>query len=125
MKKYNVEVVETLSRVVEVEATTYEEAENKVDEMYHNQDIVLDYNDLESQDLKPYPSRELSESFNINIDFDKNTQDVFIGNEDGSGARYNCKNYDDLISAIKTYCDLYVNYLEPKGEKIKNKDMER
>ena len=50
---------------------------------------------------------------------------VFIGNKDGSGARYNCKNYDDLISAIKTYCDLYVNCLEPKGEKIKNKDMER
>ena len=125
MKKYNIEVVETLSRVVEVEAKNYEEAENMVDEMYHNQDIVLDWNDLESQDLKPYPGREIANGFSINIDFDKNSQDVWIGNEGGSGARYNCKNYDELISAIKTYCDLYVECLEPRGEKIKNKDIER
>lgn len=125
MKKYNVEVVEKLSRVVEVEAKNYQEAEDKVDKMYHNQDIVLDWNDLESQNFYPYPSREIAENFNITIDFDKNSQNVFIGNENGSGTRYNCKNYEDLISAIKTYCDLYINYLDPKGEKIKNKDMGR
>ncbi len=125
MKKYNVEIVETLSRVVEVEAKNYEEAENKVDEMYHNQEIVLDWEDIEDRDFKPYPSRELADSFSLSIDYDRNSQDVWIGNEDGSGARYNCKNYDELISAIKTYCDSYVECLEPRGEKIKNKDIER
>ena len=125
MKKFNVEVVETLSRVVEVDAKTYEEAEAKVDEMYDNQEIVLDWNDLESQNLYPYPSSEIAKSFDININFDKANQDIWIGNEDGSGARYKCKDYNDLISSIKTYCQLYINYLEPKGEKIKNKEMER
>ena len=86
MKKFNVEVVETLSRVVEVEAKTYEEAEAKVDEMYDNQEIVLDWNDLESQSLYPYPSSEIAKSFNVNINFDKANQDIWIGNEDGSAS---------------------------------------
>ena len=38
----------TLSRIVEVEAKNEEEAEEKVREMYMNEDIVLDASDFQS-----------------------------------------------------------------------------
>lgn len=125
MKKYSVEVTEKLSRVVDVIANNYDEAENKVDEMYNNQDIILDSSDFESKDYYPYPSREIKENINFTIDYDKENNNVIISNESSSGASYKCRNYEELIIAIKLYCDNYINYLEPKGEKIKDKNMER
>ena len=46
--KYKVNVEELLSRIVEVEAESEEEAEDKVREMYINEDIVLDASDFQS-----------------------------------------------------------------------------
>lgn len=46
--KYKVNVEELLSRIVEVEADNEKEAEDKVREMYMNEDIVLDESDLQS-----------------------------------------------------------------------------
>ncbi|BAG09099.1 hypothetical protein FMG_P0050 (plasmid) [Finegoldia magna ATCC 29328] len=46
--KYNVEIVETLRKVVEIEAKTEEEAIRKVEEMYFNEDIVLDSDDFDN-----------------------------------------------------------------------------
>lgn len=46
--KYRVNVEEILSRIVEVEAGNEEEAEEKVREMYRNEEIVLDADDLQS-----------------------------------------------------------------------------
>ena len=46
--KYKVNVEELLSRIVEVEAKNEEEAEEKVREMYMNEDIVLDASDFQS-----------------------------------------------------------------------------
>ena len=46
--KYKVNVEELLSRIVEVEAENEEEAEEKVREMYMNEDIVLDASDFQS-----------------------------------------------------------------------------
>lgn len=45
--KYKVKVEETLSRIIEVEAKDKEEAEEKVVEMYMNEDIVLDSSDFQ------------------------------------------------------------------------------
>lgn len=42
MSKYQVEIVETLSRVIDVEANSYEEALDKVKAKYDKSDIVLD-----------------------------------------------------------------------------------
>lgn len=44
--KYKVNVEELLSRIVEVEADREDEAEEKVREMYINEDIVLDSSDF-------------------------------------------------------------------------------
>ena len=46
--KYKVNVEELLSRIVEVEAKNEEEEEEKVREMYMNEDIVLDASDFQS-----------------------------------------------------------------------------
>lgn len=46
--KYKVNVEELLSRIVEVEADSDEEAEEKVREMYRNEKIALDASDFQS-----------------------------------------------------------------------------
>ena len=46
--KYKVNVEELLSRIAEVKAENEEEAEEKVREMYMNEDIVLDASDFQS-----------------------------------------------------------------------------
>ena len=45
--KYKVNVEELLSRIVEVKAENEEEAEEKVREMYMNEDVVLDASDFQ------------------------------------------------------------------------------
>ena len=51
MPKFNVQVKEILRRVVEIEAETLEEAINIVDEMWRNQEIVLDADDFAYVDI--------------------------------------------------------------------------
>lgn len=52
--KYRVNVKEILTRDVIIEADSPEDAENKVEEFYYKQNIVLDYSDFEdgSQTIK-------------------------------------------------------------------------
>lgn len=50
MKKFYIEVRETLKRVVTVEAENIDEAKRKVEAKYNNEEIVLDYNDLAAVD---------------------------------------------------------------------------
>lgn len=125
MRKFNVEVVETLSRVVETEAKDYNEAVLKVADKYHNEDIVLDYNDLEKTDYKAYPSREIGNNIKINIEYNKENKSISIGDGKDSIKTYKCKNMDDFFEAIETYSLENVSFLEPRGEKIVNKSMER
>lgn len=117
MKRYNIEIVETLSRVIEVDAKDYKSALEKVEEMYDNQEVILDYNDKTDTDFIPYPSQKIKESFELNVDYDKRNQTIWIGYEDGSGTKYPCKTLDDLKSAINTYCSIYINLEKVKPEK--------
>lgn len=43
--KYNIEITETLSRVITVEAPTAEQARERVEQAYNDEEIVLNYND--------------------------------------------------------------------------------
>lgn len=52
MKKYQIEVVETLSRIVEVDADNYEAAEELVEQMYQDEKIVLGYENHVSTEYK-------------------------------------------------------------------------
>ena len=60
MKKFKVCVEEVLQRLVEVEAATLEEAESKVQQMYDNSEIVLDYSDHVSTEV--YESEEVEDA---------------------------------------------------------------
>lgn len=45
-KPFKIEIQETLSRIIEVEADNIEEAIFKANEMYNNEEIVLSENDF-------------------------------------------------------------------------------
>ena len=51
MKKYCIEVLEVLSRIVEVEASDEEDAIEKVRQMYRRCDIVLDDSDYKVTEI--------------------------------------------------------------------------
>ena len=51
MKKYCIEVLEVLSRIVEVEASDEEEAIEKVRQMYRRCEIVLDDSDYKVTEI--------------------------------------------------------------------------
>lgn len=46
IKPFKIEIQETLSRIIEVEADNIEEAIFKANEMYNNEEIVLSENDF-------------------------------------------------------------------------------
>jgi len=46
MKTFEIEITETLQRVVEVEANSENEAYNIVNQQYNNEEIVLDNTDF-------------------------------------------------------------------------------
>ena len=52
MKNYEVEVREILSRVIEVEAESEEDAKEKVQFAYDSEEIVLDWNDCVSNEIE-------------------------------------------------------------------------
>ena len=51
MKKYSIEVLEVLSRVVEVEASDEEDAIERVRQMYRKCEIVLDDSDYKVTEI--------------------------------------------------------------------------
>ena len=51
MKKYSIEVLEVLSRIVEVDAADEDDAIEKVKQMYRKCDIVLDDSDYKETEI--------------------------------------------------------------------------
>ncbi len=47
--KFDITVIETLSKTVTVDAENYNEALEKVEEMYDNQEIILDSSDFKGK----------------------------------------------------------------------------
>ena len=54
MKKFDVEITETLQRKVSVEAASQEDAERMVTQAWNNQDYVLDSGDFTGVDFGKY-----------------------------------------------------------------------
>lgn len=44
--KFYIDIIETLSRTVEIDAPDHKTAREKVRQMYDDEEIVLDYNDF-------------------------------------------------------------------------------
>ena len=62
MKKFDVEITETLQRTVSVEAVSQEEAEKIVTEAWNNEDYVLDSTDFVGVDFKTVGEQECGET---------------------------------------------------------------
>lgn len=127
MAKYNVEVVETLSRVVEQEANSYEEAEELVATRYSYEDIVLDWQDLDDTSYKPYPSQKIKENFSVNFMYNKSKQELIVSDKRGT-INYSCKNTDDLKVLLSDYFEnnLELEKVMPEKDiRKKDKDHER
>lgn len=67
MKKFDVEITETLQRTVSVEAASQEEAEEIVTKAWNNEDYVLDSADFVGVDFKTVGEQELSESRKMEV----------------------------------------------------------
>lgn len=52
MAKFKVNITETLSRTIEVEAESASDAKDMVRTTYDNEDLVLDYSDFEEVQIK-------------------------------------------------------------------------
>ena len=56
METFKIEVREFLSRIIEIEASSGEEAVSKVKSMYKNEEIVLDSEDYVATEIEEYDS---------------------------------------------------------------------
>lgn len=121
MAIYNVEVIENLSRVVEQEADSYEDAKELVATRYVEEDIVLDWNDLNYTKYEPYPSQELAEDFEITVKFDLKNHIVNFSNKYESLSTYDCRTMEELKIALD---DFFGDYPELEDVKVEAKNME-
>lgn len=75
MKKYNIVIEETLFKIVRVEAETYDDAIDKVESLYGNQEIVLSADDFAGYEITGYGERldnkdiTTDETYTVDIDF--------------------------------------------------------
>ena len=67
IKKFDVEITETLQRKVSVEAASQEDAERMVTQAWNNQDYVLDSGDFTSVDFKTVGEHELAETRTMDV----------------------------------------------------------
>lgn len=117
MTLYNVEVIEKLSRVVEQDADSYEDAEELVATKYADEEIALDWEDLEYTKYEPYPSQELAEDFNVNIKYDSKNKILNFSNKYESIATYDCKTQEDFNNALNDFFEDYIELEDVKTEK--------
>ena len=54
MKIYEIEIEELLQKVVKVEADSLDEAIDKVQDGYRNEEYVLDYNDFKGVEFREF-----------------------------------------------------------------------
>ena len=67
MKKFDVEITETLQRKVSVEAASQEDAERMVTQAWNNQDYVLDSGDFTGVDFKTVGEHVLAETRTMDV----------------------------------------------------------
>lgn len=54
METFKIEIQEFLSKIVEVQASSEDEALNIVKSMYNEEEIILTYEDIVSTEISPY-----------------------------------------------------------------------
>lgn len=125
MAKYDVEVVEKLSRVVEQEADSFEDAKELVAARYLDEDIVLNWEDLEEQYYKPYPTQNIKDNFSVHFMYNKSKKELIVSDKRGT-MNYSCKNLEELEILFKDYIDNNIELADvmPKQD-VRNKNKEQ
>lgn len=138
MAKYNVEIIENLSKVVEIEADNYDEAEDIAYKKYDNCQIELDYEDKNETVYKPYPSQNISNDFTLIVKFDQKRKQLSIVSRDKdltdlTRQTHKCETEDDLKFFLNSYLDNNIEYekimsveeIQKQLNTKRDKDMER
>lgn len=77
-QKYEIEIEETLSKVVEIEANSLEEALDIVQKRYEKEEYILDYNDYLVVDIRPYDDLDIKDKENNKTSEKKNKSKDYI-----------------------------------------------
>lgn len=88
---------------------------NECDENFYDFEVISNdvwYN-KEEKVMKEIPS-----SFEIQIDYEKEEEMLYIGTECSSGLKYKCKNVNDLSKILENYCDNLMLDLEEMEKEI-------
>lgn len=70
MSKFQIEIEEISQRVEEIEAENLEEALDKIEEKYDSGEIVLDYDDFKSHEVREYRNSVRSEDLVKDVTID-------------------------------------------------------
>lgn len=124
MATYNVEVTETLSRVVEQEARNYEEAEKLVMEKYDEEEIVLDWNDCDEVKYKIYPSPMIKNNLSMFISYSKKDKNLCITNCFDLPKNYECETKEYMELAFKSFINDSRFYIDEVKEAQTNQVIE-
>ncbi|HET8860207.1 DpnD/PcfM family protein [Marivirga sp.] len=102
MEIFKVEIQEFLSRIVEIEANSIDEALDKVNQSYRNQEIVLDSNDFISNRIEAIQQQSL-------IDFDTLSNGDNFYMIEGKKITFWGKDIETRISIIDKDAFLYIS----------------
>lgn len=121
MSKYKVKITEKLTKVVEQEANSYEEAIDIVSNKYNDGKIILNLNNYDSVEYNRYPTPKILEDFNINLNYNSKRNELSFSDEYELLSIYECKNVQDFEIALN---DFFNDCLELEEEQEYKKDKE-
>lgn len=102
MAKFQIEVEEILQRVVDVEADSLEEALDKVDEQYHSEEIVLDYEDHKGTEIREYRDCISMDDLKISDFFDVKHGKAFLLEKNGDVSLFKLLNNSEYPYVVAT-----------------------
>jgi len=124
MKKYDIEIEEILRRVItDVEAKDINDAINKVEEQYDNEEIVLDSSDFVEKSFNNLYSKNLDKDINISINYDSKDGILSINSEGYKEGKYVCDSARDITRCVQVYVNDYIEDYEIPSKEV-NKEYE-
>jgi len=125
MNKYNIEIEEVLRRVIpEIEAKDIDEAISKVEEMYDNEEIVLDSSDFVEKSFNNLYSKNLDKDIEIVIKYDASDGILSITSEGYKDGKYVCDSARDITRCIDVYVNDYIEDYEITSDVAKELEEE-
>lgn len=109
-KKFKIEIVEILQRVVEIEAESVDTAIETITQKYKSEEIVLDWNDFIETNIDIFVDYELFQNYVRNIEF----RDFVLNRAESMLVHLSVEELSKLafgnyISAILNYKNSYEN----------------